>query len=85
MSLLRPGAIKQHKQIIPRDDKSMFNLYIPTQIPKENLTVAICSHQVDSPLYLWPDVCTGDLQVYRMSLLRPGVTKEKRSKKCPPY
>ena len=23
--------------------------------------VAICNHQVDSPFYLWPNVCSGDL------------------------
>ena len=24
---------------------------------------AICNHQADSPLYVWPDVWSGDLQV----------------------
>ena len=42
------------------------------------------NHQADSPLYVWPDVWSNDLQVkqkyghtwYRMSLLRRGVIKQ---------
>ena len=52
--------------------------------PLRKIEVTICSHQADSPLYVWPDVWSRDLQVqknyghawHRMSLLRPGVIKQ---------
>ena len=32
-------------------------------IHRRKTKVAICNHQGDSPLYVWPDVWSGDLQV----------------------
>ena len=56
--------------------------------PLKKIKMTICNHQADSPLHVWPDVWSGDLQVYkmcshtwhRMSLLRPGVVKQHKSK-----
>ena len=31
------------------------------------IKVAICDHKVDRPFYLWPDVCSGDLQSSKKS------------------
>ena len=31
--------------------------------PLRNTEVAICNHQTDSRLYVWPDAWSGDLQV----------------------
>ena len=31
--------------------------------PSRKIEVTICNHQADSPLYVWPDVWSGDLQV----------------------
>ena len=52
------------------------------------IKVIICNLQADSQLYVWPDVWSGDLQIYkkyghtwhRMSLLRPGVIKQPKLK-----
>ena len=50
-----------------------------------NIKVAICNHQTDGPLYVWPAWCLiwwfASLEKYghtwyRMSLLRPGVIKQ---------
>ena len=30
-----------------------------------NIEVTICNHQADSPLYVWPDVCSGEFQVQK--------------------
>ena len=30
--------------------------------PVRKIKVTVCYLQVDSPIYLWPDVCFGDLQ-----------------------
>ena len=35
--------------------------WVPIQNP-EKYKVAICNHQDDNPLYVWPDSCSGDLQ-----------------------
>ena len=60
------------------------NIYIPTQTPKEDM-VAICNHQTDSPLYVWPDVLSGIMHAYKrvwlhmklnVLLMRPGVGKQ---------
>ena len=55
--------------------------------------MAICNHQVDSPLYryIWPDVCSGDLQAHKRDwsyktpyvLTETGVTKQKTKKNKP--
>ena len=68
--------------------KCLINLYIPTPNPVfRKIKVTICNHQVDSPLYVWPDVWSGDCNIkkyshtwHRMSLLRPGVTKQHKHK-----
>ena len=52
--------------------------------PPRKTKVTICNHQADSPLYVWPNVWSGDLQVekmhghawHQMSLLRSGVIKQ---------
>ena len=31
--------------------------------PLRKIKVTICNHQADKPLYVWPDVWSGDLQV----------------------
>ena len=31
--------------------------------PLRKIKVTICNHQADSPLYVWPDVGSGDLKV----------------------
>ena len=33
--------------------------------PLGKIKVDICNHQVDSPFYLWPDVCSGDMQAQK--------------------
>ena len=61
---------------------------MPTQTPEEDWSDHMQNHQADSPLYVWPDVWSADLQVYkkygntwhRMSLLRPGVIKQHKTK-----
>ena len=60
--------------------------------PQKKIKVTICNHQADSPLYVWPDVWSGDLQVlkkyghtwHRMSLLRPGVIKQHKPNQTKP-
>ena len=48
-------------------DKSEYvKPYIPTQTPEENWSDHMQNHQADSPLYVWPDVWSADLQVYKM-------------------
>ena len=42
-------------------DKVMLTHRYPDK-PLKNIKIVICNHQVDRPLYLWPDVCSGDLQ-----------------------
>ena len=50
--------------------------------------VTICNHYAYSPLYVWPDVWSGDLQVLKMhghawhwmSFLRPSAIKQPRPK-----
>ena len=37
--------------------------------PPKNIKVTICYHQVDSPIYLWPDVCFGDLQAKKKTVV----------------
>ena len=61
--------------------------------PPEEDEIAICHHQADSPPYVWPVVCSGDLLAEKrvwssrqghtwhlMSLLRTGVMKEQQLK-----
>ena len=33
--------------------------------PLRNIEVTICNHQADSPLYVWPDVWSGELKVQK--------------------
>ena len=33
--------------------------------PLRKIEVTICNHQADSPLDMWPDVRSGDLQVLK--------------------
>ena len=44
------------------DKGSMLTHIYPHKPPKKN-KVIICNHQADSPLYVWPDVWSGDLQL----------------------
>ena len=72
-----------------RGDKVSMLTHIYPHKPLRKIEVTICNHQADSPLYVWPNVWSGDLQVqkkygptwHRMSLLRPGVIKKKKKKK----
>ena len=67
-----------------RDKVSMLTHTYPHCKPLVKTKVTICNHQADSPLYVWPDVWPGDLQVWKtyghtwhqISLLRPGVIKQ---------
>ena len=53
------------------------------------IKVAICNHQVDSRIYVWPDVYSGDLRAKKESmvihdteypyLLSPGVIKQRKT------
>ena len=43
------------------DKVSVLTHTYPHKIQR-NIKIAICSHQVDSPIYLWTDVCSGDLK-----------------------
>ena len=61
MSLLRPGVIKQ-PQPLGGDKVSMLTYTYPHK-PLRKIKVTICNRQADSPLYVWPDVWSGDLQV----------------------
>ena len=64
-----------------RGDKVSMLTHIYPHKPLRKIEVTICNHQADSPLCVWPDVWSGDLQVLkmhghtwrRMSLLRQGV------------
>ena len=55
--------------------------------PLRKIKVTICNHQADIPLYVWPDVWSGDVQALKKyihtwhwkSLLRPGVIKQHKS------
>ena len=50
---------------------------MPTQTPEENDHMQ--NHQADSPLYVWPDVCSADLQVYKVWLyMTPNIHAETR-------
>ena len=44
-------------------DKVSLLTHTYTHKPLRNIIVTICNHQVDSPLYVWPDVWSDDLQV----------------------
>ena len=52
--------------------------------PLRKIEVTTCNHQTGSPLYVWNDFWSGDLQVlknyghtwHQMPLLRPGVNKQ---------
>ena len=46
------------------DDKYV-SPYIPTQTPEEDWSDHMQNHQADSSLYVWPDVWSADLQVYK--------------------
>ena len=35
-----------------------------------SVKVTICNHQADNPLYVWPDVWSGDLQVRKSMVIR---------------
>ena len=43
-------------------DKVSMLTHIYPQKPLRKIKVATCNRQVDSPFYLWPDVCSGTLQ-----------------------
>ena len=64
-----------------RGDKvSMLTHTYPHKPPRKT-KVTLYNHQADSPLYVWPDVWSDDLETYghtwrQMSLLRPGVIKQ---------
>ena len=55
-----------------------------TQKPMRKIKVTICNYQADSPLYVWPDVWSSDLLVYKkyghtwhgISLPRPDVIEQ---------
>ena len=54
--------------------------------------MTIYNHQPDSPLYEWPDVCSGDLQAQEkarsymnlnvLTILRLGVIKQHKTQTC---
>ena len=46
-------------------DKVSMLTHIYPHKPQGNIEVTICNHQADSPLFVWPDVWSGDLQVYK--------------------
>ena len=56
--------------------------------PLRKIKMTVWNHQADRPLYVWPDIWSGDLQVYKnyghtwhwISLLRPGVIKQHKIK-----
>ena len=50
------------------DKVSMFTHTYPHKHLRK-IKVTICSHQADSPLYVWPDVWSGDLQVWKSMVI----------------
>ena len=44
-------------------DKVSMLTYTYTQPPRKKIKVAIWNHQVDRPLYAWPDIWSGNVQV----------------------
>ena len=63
------------------DEVSMLTHTYPTHTLRK-IKVTICNHQADSPLYVWPDVLSGDLQVTKRMVIhdtecpRSGVIKQ---------
>ena len=53
-----------HKGTIGGDKVSMLTHTYPRKPPR-NIKVTICNHQAESPNYLWPDFCSGDLQAQK--------------------
>ena len=45
--------------------------------PLRMMKMANCNHQVEGPLYMWPDQCWSGYIWYWMSLLKPGIVKAK--------
>ena len=46
-----------------RRDKVNMLIHTYPHKPLRKIKVTICNHQADSPLYVWPDVRSGDLKV----------------------
>ena len=46
----------------PGGDKVSMLTHIYAHKPPRKIKMVICSHQDDSPSYLWSDVYSGDLQ-----------------------
>ena len=67
-----------------RGDKVSILSHTYPHKPLRKIELTICNHQAHSPLYVWPNVWSGDLQFqkkyghtwHRMSLLRPCVIKQ---------
>ena len=73
-------------------DKVNILSHIYPHKPLREIEVIICNQQADSPLYVWPNIWSGVqfLKTYGhtwqwMSLLRPGVIKQHKSKPNQPY
>ena len=68
----------------PGGDKVSMLTHTYPHKPIRKIKVTVCNHQADSPLYVLPDVWSGDLQDlkkyghiwHQMSLLRPGIIKQ---------
>ena len=64
-----------------RSDKVIRLTHIYPHKSIQKINVTICNHHVDSPVYLWPAICSGELKEKRVwsymtlnvFLLRPGV------------
>ena len=46
-----------------RSDKGSMLTHTYPHKPPRKIYMAICNHQADDQLYVWPDVWSGDLQV----------------------
>ena len=58
------GVMKQYLLLSTlRGDKVSMLTHTYSHKPPRKIRVARCSHQADNPLYVWPDVWSGDLQI----------------------
>ena len=62
---ISPKQIIHKGQTLGGDKVSMFTHTHTHANPRGRLKVSICNQQGDSPLYVWPDVWSGDLQVWK--------------------
>ena len=46
-----------------RGDNMSMLTHTHSHKPPRKINMTICNHQADRPLYVWPDIWSGDLQV----------------------